>query len=158
MKNWLIDPSYEIKSNAKLQQKLKELVDEGFEVGLHGSYGSATIESLLKEEKRRLEEILGKDVTKIRQHWLNYEEKITPYLHNQHFNYDSSLGWNDRMGFRSGCATRYRPYNHKAKKPFSFLVTPQVIMDSHLFDYGNNRVDRQLQKAFSILNELQKIK
>lgn len=157
-KNWLIDPSYEIKGNSNLQLKLKQLLDEGYEIGLHGSFGSATEESLLLKEKELLEEILGVNVTKIRQHWLKYEEKITPYLHNLHFKYDSSLGWNDRMGFRSGCASRYRPFDHEAKRPFNFMATPQVIMDSHIFDYGQNRVDSQKQKAFSILNEINKIK
>jgi hypothetical protein len=158
LKNWLIDPSYEIKGNTAFQLKLKQLVNEGFEIGLHGSYGSATEEPLLKKEKEVLEEIMGIDVTKVRQHWLKYEEKKTPYLHNQHFKYDSSLGWNDRMGFRSGTASQYRPYNHEAQKPFNFLVTPQVVMDSHLFDYGLNRAEFHMQKALSILTEVKKIK
>ena len=157
-KSWLIDPSYDIARNQKLQRKLKQLLKDGFEIGLHGSYYSSTDETMLVQEKDLLESVIEHEVVKVRQHWLRYDEGITPVLHNKHFKYDSTLGWNDHMGFRSGCASRYRPYDHEHQKPFDYLVTPQVIMDSNIFDYGAKKAESLAEKALSLLAELRLFK
>lgn len=155
LKSWLIDPSYDIKTDIRLQKKLKELHINGFEIGLHGSYKSANDFEKLKEEKEILEQILGVNITKIRQHWLNYFEEITPYSHNKLFRYDSTLGWNDCIGFRSGCANKYTPYDFKNQKAFEYEVIPQVIMDSNIFDYTNN--DDIFLKAKKMLDVSKKV-
>jgi hypothetical protein len=158
LKSWLLDPSYNITANVKFQEKLRDLIHGGFEVGLHGSFHSATDEKRLSREKEILEDAVGREVRKVRQHWLRYEELITPYIHDNLFRYDSTLGWNDRMGFRSGIAGRYRPYDHKNKKPFNYMVTPQVIMDANIYDYGAQYIDRMTEKAMDILTGLRRHK
>ncbi len=158
LRSWLIDPSYDVRTDKKLQQKLKQLIYDGFEIGLHGSYYSATDEKRLVNEKAILEDIIGKRVEKIRQHWLRYEENITPALHNKYFKYDSTLGWNDHMGFRSGCASRYRPYNHDKQEPFEYMITPQVIMDSTIFDFGAEEMELQGKKALLMIKNIQSLK
>jgi hypothetical protein len=157
-KLWMLDPSYDIAKDIDLQNRLKYLIQEGFEVGLHGSFYSAADEELLVKEKNKLEESIGTEVYKVRQHWLRYEEMITPYIHNKLFKYDSTLGWNDCMGFRSGISGRYRPYDHKNQKPFDYMITPQVIMDSNIYDYGADRVKCLEEKALKILKRLRQFK
>lgn len=157
-KSWLIDPSYNVASNKALQRKLKQLTKDNFEVGLHGSYLSAVRESQLIREKELLEDIIEHEVGKVRQHWLRYEEAITPVLHDKYFRYDSSLGWNDHMGFRSGCVSQYRPYDHKRQKPFNYFAIPLVIMDSQIFDYGADRSDSLAEKALILLSSLKNFK
>ncbi len=130
---WIIDPNYDLLNHPRLQKKLRQLVKDGFEVGLHGSYLSAVDEDIMAKEKAILENVLGQPVTKVRQHWLRYNEKVTPYIHNKFFEYDSTLGWNDRIGFRSGCASPYRPYDHKNHKPFEIIEIPQIIMDFNIY-------------------------
>ncbi len=158
LKSWLLDPSYDIAKNIDLQNRLKRLIQEGFEIGLHGSFYSAADEERLVEEKNKLEESIGTEVHKVRQHWLRYEEGITPYLHNKLFQHDSTLGWNDRMGFRSGIAGRYRPYDHRTREPFEYMVTPQVIMDANIYDYGANGLEELEKKATRMLERLQQFK
>jgi len=154
----LLDPSYDIRNNKMLKNKLKELIQNSFEIGLHGSIQSATDKDRLHLEKRILEDTIQIQVDKVRQHWLKYEEKITPYLHNNLFKYDSTLGWNDRVGFRSGCASRYRPYDHVNQKSFNYLIIPQVIMDSNIFEYGAIDVKLHSKKALEIIDGLQQFK
>jgi len=138
-KSWIIDPSYDIKSNIKLQNKLKELYKEGFDIGLHGSYESAKDFDKLNEEKEILEQVLGIKITKTRQHWLNYFETITPQSHVKLFKFDSSIAWNDRIGFRSGCTSLYNPYDFENEKAYNYEVIPQVIMDSNIYDYADDK-------------------
>ncbi|MCK4822475.1 hypothetical protein KA005_42315 [bacterium] len=127
-------------------------------MGLHGSFYSATDEQRLSEEKATLENAVGTEVQKVRQHWLRYEEITTPQIHNKLFKYDSTLGWNDRMGFRSGIAGRSRPYDHKNKRPFDYMITPQVIMDANIYDYGVQHIERITKKAMDMLTGLRRHK
>ena len=62
------------------------------------------------------------------------------------------------MGFRSGIAGRYRPYDHKNQKPFDYMIIPQVIMDSNIYDYGADRVKCLEEKALKILERLRQFK
>jgi len=158
LKSWLLDPSYDIAKNIDLQNTLKGLIQEGFEIGLHGSFYSATDRERLSKERIVLEESIGIEVDKVRQHWLRYEEGITPYLHNEFFKYDSTLGWNDHMGFRSGIASRYRPYDHKNRQAFDYMVTPQVVMDANIYDYGANGAEELEKKAVRMLQILRQVK
>jgi len=155
-KTWLIDPSYRLKKNLSLQNKLAELEGAGFEIGLHGSLKSAVDRDKMREEKEELERILSHPVKRIRQHWLNFGELKTPYYHDGLFEIDSTLGWNDRMGFRSGCASKYRPWDHVNNKAFDYFVIPQVLMDSNIFDYSN--VETAKDEAISMLKGLKKFK
>jgi peptidoglycan/xylan/chitin deacetylase (PgdA/CDA1 family) len=141
-----------------LPRRLKSLIRAGFEVGLHGSWHSATDENKLVQEKDLLEKSIGGGVTKIRQHWLRYEESITPRLHNKYFHFDSSLGWNDRLGFRSGCGSRHRPYDHANQQPFAHFITPQVIMDANIFDYGAGQIASLQRQALQLITDLQDYK
>lgn len=136
LKNWLLDPSYSISNNEKLKDELKSLIDHGHEVGLHGSFYSAENKGFLEEEKGILENALGITITKGRQHWLRYRESITPFLHEELFEIDSTIGFNDIYGFRAGTCSQYRPYNHKDKRPFNYWITPQFVMDSNIFEYS----------------------
>jgi hypothetical protein len=49
--------------------------------------------------------------------------------------FDSTLGFNDRPGFRTGAALSYTPWELSCEGIDDFITTPMVIMDSHFFDY-----------------------
>lgn len=157
-KSWLLDPSYDIAHNQKLQDQLKSLMADGFEVGLHGSIKSAFDANQLAAEKEAFEKALGISVTKTRQHWLNYRESITPQLHDTLFKYDSTVGWNDQMGFRAGCASRYRPYDHVNQRSFNYFETPLVLMDSTIYDYHSSRIPDAEADAALMLNKIRSLK
>jgi hypothetical protein len=108
---------------------------------LHGSYFSALNEDCFKREKEILEGSIGRGVLKIRQHWLRYCERVTPYIHeNCGIKEDSTIGFNDISAFRAGVASEYNPYDHIHKRPFPFKVIPLVLMDSHLYDYSSEEM------------------
>ena len=156
-RSWMLDPSYNIEENKQLQQHIKNLLEDGFKIGLHGSYNSAVNENLLREEKERLENCIDTEINQVRQHWLRYEENSTPYIHNALFRYDSTLGWNDRMGFRNGCASVFKPFDHRNRKPFEFFEIPQIIMDSTIFDYTADKTEYVEQQAVNMMESLKNL-
>jgi hypothetical protein len=153
-----MDPSYNIHSNAKLKDQVKAMLADGFQFGLHGSYKSATSSSLLLEEKTTLEETIGSHINKTRQHWLNYEERVTPAAHSKLFEIDATIGWNDEIGFRAGCASLYHPFNHQEQKAFNHMEIPLVIMDSTIYDYSSLNTESELRRAMKLLEGLKDVK
>lgn len=133
VRQWLLDPSYDIRRHPMLKDALRSLIEAGHSVGLHGSYCSAVDPDQLLREKAVLENAMCRPVTKSRQHWLNFRESATPFiLASAGIMEDSTLGFNDLPGFRAGVASRYQPYDHRNQRPFSFTEIPLVLMDSHL--------------------------
>ena len=158
-KRWLLDPSYDIAKNERLKGKCKELLSEGNHLGLHGSYFSSEDERLFRKEKEILEDSIGQPITKSRQHWLNYYESKTPYIHAMAgIEEDSTLGFNDISGFRSGVASIYHPYDHKNNGPFPFKEIPMVIMDSHLYDYSDDSGQNHLRWLIDGLRDVKNVR
>jgi hypothetical protein len=153
-KRWLLDPSYNIAKDNRLKEKCKELISNGKKIGIHGSYYSSEDERLFRKEKEILEDSVGHQITKSRQHWLNYYENKTPYIHTiAGIEEDSTLGFNDISGFRSGVASIYNPYDHKNNVSFPFKEIPMVIMDSHLYDYSDDSNQNHLGWLFDSLTK-----
>jgi len=82
----------------RVARVIRELDAGGWEVGLHGSYFSYRDATLLANEKKRLEDILGKPLTSTRQHYLNLDGEAT-FAHQAALGLtvDSSVGHADRV-------------------------------------------------------------
>ncbi|KXS40683.1 MAG: hypothetical protein AWU59_2436 [Methanolobus sp. T82-4] len=112
-----------------------EIVDRGCEVGLHGGYFSYASYDKLAEEKQKLENVLGKKVIGFRNHYLRF--KMTDsweILSKAGFRYDSTLGFNNAVGFRNGLCHPFRPFDVGGSKELDILEIPLVAMDAALFN------------------------
>ncbi|MBO4246977.1 polysaccharide deacetylase family protein [Halomicrobium sp. IBSBa] len=113
-----------------IAQLMSSLDDQGWEVGLHGSYESYREPSMLEREKQWLEETLGRAVRGGRQHYLNLERPTTwRYQRSMGLQYDASPGSSAEFGFQDG----YLPF-----RPFDdhFVVFPTVLMECALPNPG----------------------
>jgi len=109
---------------------IRKLHSEGFEIGVHGSYYSYNNESLLRNEKARLEEILGDSVHGIRQHYLNFDPENTFKMQESvGFEYDTTLGFREGIGFRRGTCFPYHPFDFSSNGELPILEIPLLIMD-----------------------------
>lgn len=151
IKSWLLNPSYDIKRDKRLMKKIRDLVKKGWEIGLHGSINSYKEPELLKKELMLLEDIAESRITRVRQHWLKYQEQVTTRIHQEiGFKKDSTLGFNDEIGFRAGVASVYNPYDHRNQKEFGITEVPLVVMDFSLYDYSNQTYVASLEKNYSL--------
>jgi len=122
----------------EITKALNIVINQGWEIGLHGSINSHKQLSRIKEEKRKLESILdGYSLRGIRNHYwsvnrTNPEETIS-FHEDAGFFYDSSLGLNDAPGFRRGVAWPYKPFNIETNKIMNILEIPSNIMDGGVF-------------------------
>jgi hypothetical protein len=122
---------------APFRALLRELANEGFEVGLHASYRAHTSPQRLAAEKRRLEDLLGQPVPGIRHHYWHTnpaDVEETLLFHEQAgFQYDSSLVHNHYLGWRRGCASPFYPFHQRFRREVGTLQVPLGWMDDQLF-------------------------
>ena len=132
----LLDPGYPLDTPG-LGGRLRGLVARGHEVGVHPSYSSWNDATRLGEERAAVGKLVSGEVRACRQHWMRFSWTHTWAAQEQAgFSLDSTLGFNDRPGFRVSAALRHRPWNAKAGEPHRLEVLPLMVMDSHLYDYA----------------------
>ena len=111
----------------ELSKSISMLSAADCELGVHGIDAWHNVEKG-RAERSRLAEITGEPVNGIRMHWLLQDSNTPSLLEQAGFAYDSSVGYNDAVGYRAGTGQVYRPLN--ARK---LLELPLHIQDGALF-------------------------
>ncbi|HPC73134.1 MAG TPA: hypothetical protein P5551_04975 [Syntrophales bacterium] len=115
---------------AEMGDIIKTVVNEGFEVGVHGIDAWAD-RDCAAEERRRLEPYSRTDGIGIRMHWLYRGEDTFRILDEAGYAYDSTFGYNDAVGYRAGTVQAYKPPGVTG-----LLELPLNIQDTALFYPG----------------------
>ena len=119
-----------------LRQVMLDLRADGWEVGLHGGHRAYLSLEKMKEEKSRLEDVLGFEVVGYRNHYLRFQVPDTWRLLEQlEFSYDTSFGYPDCVGFRNGVCHPFRPFDLEADRFLNVVEIPLILMDCSLMRY-----------------------
>lgn len=110
-----------------IRRQVNRLKAQGFEIGLHGldawlDAGKGACERL------RVVEVTGLEPKGVRIHWLYFDESSPVKLEQAGFDYDTSLGFNETIGYRNGTAQAFRPTGTTW-----LLELPLLIQDTALF-------------------------
>ncbi len=104
--------------------------ERNYDIGIHPSYESWHNVELIKRQKLKLEEEIGKSITKSRQHFLNFDIDITPsLLEEAGILEDSSIGYTRHTGYRCGTGFAYPLYNFTKEETSKVVEMPLVFMD-----------------------------
>jgi len=121
-------------NDTHVRELLRNLNSRGWEVGLHGSFYSYLDKEKLRSEKEALEHSLGTSVTGGRQHNLNLKIPETWLIQESvGLLYDTTLGFNDSLGFRWGISFPFRPFFPKENRILDVLQIPLTIEDLPYF-------------------------
>ncbi len=116
--------------------EIASIRDRGWEIGLHGGHKASLDSVALRAEKARLEKAAGVKVLGCRNHYLKIKVPTTwRYQIEAGFEYDSTLGFADSIGFRNGMCHPFIPFDLKACEPLDIVELPLGVMDGSLFDY-----------------------
>ena len=132
------DCSYELHDSVlfdgqkcKVAEMMREIHRRGWEIGLHPSWYTYNDADELKRQKAALETTLGCSIDSVRQHYLHYDIRSTPSVHAEAgFKFDSTLGFNDNIGFRFGTCYPWKLFDLLANKELSIVEIPLIIQDS----------------------------
>lgn len=134
-KRWLFDPSYDI-STKEIKSLLAKILSAGHEIGLHPSFDSWFDSDLIANQRNTLEKYSGVTISYCRQHWLRFSWENTWAAQSEAgIQFDSTLMFNDRPGFRNSACLSWHPWDQKKSKAHSLASISSVLMDSHLYDY-----------------------
>ena len=127
------DYSYDV---TDLEGEIGMITDAGWEVGLHGGHRAYCDPVSLVAEKRRLEAVLGRPIVGYRNHNLRFRVPETwEHLSRAGFQYDTTFGYADCVGFRNGMCYPFKPYDLQTSRPIDILEIPLVIMEGTLDRY-----------------------
>lgn len=126
LNKWRATP-YGIKD---VQKHLKAAIAGDSELALHG------IDAWLdagegREELNQLVSLTGQKTAGVRMHWLYFDRESPGRLEKASFDYDSTCGFNETIGYRAGTTQVFRPLGCS-----TLMELPMAIMDSALFSSG----------------------
>lgn len=128
-------PRYNIK---RMKKVLHFLNKRGWEVGLHTGLYSYDDYNKLLNEKQTIENLLGEKISGVRNHYLRFNAPESWRIQQKSgFSYDSTIGFRETVGFRSGFCLPYYPYDFKTHKILNILELPMTVMDNAMFLYEN---------------------
>lgn len=110
-----------------LGNHIRRFLAEGREVGVHGidawrdsAMGRAELETVCR--------IAGASPLGVRMHWLYFDEQSPAILERAGFSYDSTMGYNETVGYRAGSTQAFKPLQTE-----NMLELPMHLMDTALF-------------------------
>jgi hypothetical protein len=135
-------------ASADIADDLKRVLSADGEIAVHGI--DAWRDSAKgRDERERIQEITGTAETGVRMHWLYFDLQAPSMLEKAGFSYDSTVGYNETIGYRAGTTQVFKHLNVDR-----LLELPLHIMDTALF-YPSymNLSDEQARAAMLPLTE-----
>jgi peptidoglycan/xylan/chitin deacetylase (PgdA/CDA1 family) len=111
----------------QIEAALAKLHQAGDEIALHGI--DAWIDSEKgKNELREVEKFRSPGETGVRMHWLYFDRESPRLLEEAGASYDSTVGYNEAIGYRAGTTQVYKPFATER-----LLELPLHVMDTAIF-------------------------
>ncbi|HHS98085.1 MAG TPA: hypothetical protein ENK08_09370 [Chloroflexi bacterium] len=148
-----------------VRRLIERLRQRGFEIGLHAGYYTLNDPARLRDEKARLDAVLGTDKYGGRQHYLRFRVPGT-WRDGERvgLTYDATMGYADHEGFRCGTCHPFHPFDCLQNRVLNIVERPLIVMDATLKGYrrmspaeGKERIlslarrCRQVEGVFSLV-------
>ncbi|MCL5788454.1 MAG: hypothetical protein M1357_01405 [Candidatus Marsarchaeota archaeon] len=116
-------------------EKSTWMTRNGFEIGLHGDFGTHSSMDAMLSAKLRLESSLNIRVEGVREHYLKFEFPITWEIADEAgFGYDATVGQPDKLCYKVGLCSPFHPPS-ATWRPLNLLELPLTVMDTTLWGY-----------------------
>ncbi len=142
----------------KVRKPASRLRSKGWEIGLHGDFGTHDSEREMKKAVERLTKGLGIRPVGLREHYLRFDwAKSWKIFEDCGFDYDTTVGNNDKLGFKLGLATPFHPPDEQWR-PMRLLELPLSLMDTTLWGYlkkSEEEGHEDVRKAMGMVKEVE---
>jgi hypothetical protein len=133
----------------KIQHTLASIKEKGWENGIHKSISPLSLPEEIEQTKAAGLIPLGN-----RYHYLKFSlPQAYTDLEASGLSLDSSMGFAEAIGFRTGYGKPFVPYNLQLRKPHSFLEVPLNIMDGTLQRYNQVPVANTASRIIPFLEK-----
>jgi hypothetical protein len=129
---YFLSANYDLKRVKGASDRIR---DAGWDVGLHGDFGTHDSFEKMEEAVSRFNSGLGFAPKGLREHYLRFDfAKSWDVMERAGFEYDTTVGTNDKIGFKTGLASPFNPPSD-SWAPMKLLEIPLVLMDTTLWGY-----------------------
>ena len=159
------DADYNIE-HPVIRNLMRKIYARGHEIGLHPSYETYKKPELIKEELERLrivcqEEGIQQQIWGGRMHYLRWQHPITLQAWNDAgLDYDSTLSYADRPGFRCGTCFEYLGFNPVTQEILKIRIRPLIAMECTIISsqyLGLGLTDNAQQKLINLKSTCEKV-
>ncbi|MUK39980.1 MarR family transcriptional regulator [Aliivibrio fischeri] len=119
----------------KIRDVFREIHSRGHEIGLHPGYHCFNNSENFKRSAKTLKRVLKEEAIEQpmlggRMHFLRWDSKVTPKLWEDNgFDYDSTLFFADKSGFRCGTSHSFPMYDLLNRKPLKVIQRSLINME-----------------------------
>lgn len=141
-------------------QKLILKLSQEYDIGIHPSFASFMhgCHGKVIRENERLEKIVGRKISKSRQHYLNLKFPETyQNLIKAGIKEDYTLGYPDQTGFRAGICTPFNFYDLENEAITNLMIVPFQVMDGTLRNYLELSPEKAFNELETLMNEVKKV-
>lgn len=129
-----------------VEKQIDKILAADCEVGLHGIDAWFDV-SRAETELNEIKSATCKEGIGVRMHWLFFDEQSPAVLEAAGASYDSTVGFNETVGYRAGTSQIYKPLNTS-----TLLELPLHIMDTALF--YPSRLNLAPREALETINQI----
>lgn len=142
----------------KAQKELIQSISTWASLGIHPSYASNNLVELQNIELRRLEDCVGKHITKSRQHFIKlvFPQTYQQLLIND-ITEDYTMGFPHRTGFRAGTSTPFNWFDLSTNQPTELIIYPFVAMDVTLRNYLKLSPEEAIEELNQLKQTIKKV-
>lgn len=127
---------------------------QGWDVELHGSFGTHDDIGRMKEDVQIFTKELGNRPVGIREHYLRFDPLRTwELMEEAGFVYDTTWGFNEKPGFKAGVSLPYHPPS-PSFETMKILEIPLVLMDTSLWGYMHLEEDEGFGEVEKVLSKV----
>jgi len=136
---------------------LQRIVQRGHLIGFHPTYGSYLDAERTKTEFLQLKKVAKEEGAKQdewggRQHYLRWQNPETwQHWDEAGIDYDSTVGFSDLGGFRTGCCYEYPVFNLKERKQLNLRERSLIVIESAVLG-GKKKFNDELSEKISSVN------
>jgi peptidoglycan/xylan/chitin deacetylase (PgdA/CDA1 family) len=141
----------------ELVDEINFIVDKGWEIGLHLGYFSYDDPNKIASEKRLLENVAGCKVRGVRNHLLRFSVPRTWEILSEFFDYDSTFGYADHVGFRNGMCHPFKPCTPDGKI-INIWEIPLTVTDTTFIKYMNADAREAFEWIKLLTRKVEKVK
>lgn len=138
----------------KLTKYFELIKKHNYIIGLHPSYDTWKNNIQFQKELFKLNKITSKQILNVRQHILHFSINETiEIFEKNNIKFDSTLGYEDKIGFRCATGKDYYLYNFIKDRKSTVKETPLVIMDGPLLMEASYNIVKAEEILFNFLKD-----
>ncbi len=141
----------------KIKNIIIFLINEGCEIALHGTVGSAKNTEKMQDIKKKLQKVSSQKIVGVRQHFLKYEHITTIKIQEKtNLQYDSTLGFAAHEGFRNSYCLPFKLYDFENNRIIDTWEIPLNMMDTTILNYRKLSYQEATDSVFELIREIKK--